>query len=133
MLGFHGETDEEFNITYENLKEINFYHLHVFKYSQRKGTKAAIMDNQIEATIKEERSKKIIELSNKQKKNFQEKYIGKEEIVLWEQEEGEYIKGHTSNYMIVYAKKSNNMQNKMQKVKIESEFKDGLLGIVTKM
>lgn len=64
IVGFPGETDEEFNTTYEFLKEIAFYKMHIFKYSQRKGTKAAVMPNQVDGKIKEERSKKLIELSN---------------------------------------------------------------------
>ena len=63
IVGFPGETDEEFNKTYQFLKEIKFYKMHVFKYSPRKGTKAAVMPNQINGDIKEERSKKLIELS----------------------------------------------------------------------
>ena len=60
IVGFPGETDEEFNTTYEFLKEIAFYKMHIFKYSQRKGTKAAVMPNQVDGKIKEERSKKLI-------------------------------------------------------------------------
>ena len=64
IVGFPGETDDEFNTTYEFLKDIAFYKMHIFKYSQRKGTKAAVMPNQVDGKIKEERSKKLIELSN---------------------------------------------------------------------
>ena len=65
IVGFPGETDEEFNTTYEFLKEIAFYKMHIFKYSQRKGTKAAEMPEQISPEEKEKRSKKLIELSDK--------------------------------------------------------------------
>ena len=57
IVGFPGETDEEFNITYENLEEIKFYKMHIFKYSPRKGTRAAVMPNQIDGNVKEERSR----------------------------------------------------------------------------
>ena len=57
IVGFPGETDEEFNITYENLEEIKFYKMHIFKYSPRKGTRAAVMSNQINGNVKEERSR----------------------------------------------------------------------------
>ena len=70
IVGFPGETEEEFGNTYKFLKEIKFYKIHVFKYSQRKGTKAAVMPNQIDGKIKEQRSKKIIELSD----SIQEEY-----------------------------------------------------------
>ena len=64
IVGFPGETEEEFNETYEFLKKINFYQMHIFKYSPRKGTKAAVMPNQIDGNIKEQRSAKLIELSH---------------------------------------------------------------------
>ena len=73
IVGFPGETDEEFNTTYEFLKEIAFYKMHIFKYSQRKGTKAAVMPNQVDGKIKEERSKKLIELSNENEYNYNKK------------------------------------------------------------
>lgn len=117
IVGFPGETDEEFEITYNYLKKINFYKMHVFKYSQRKGTRAAVMPNQIDGKVKEARSHKLIELSNENEKNFLNEYIGKEIDVLFEQEEGQYTKGHTSNYIIVKAHEKN-IENKIIKVKI---------------
>lgn len=117
IVGFPAETDEEFNTTYEYLKKIKFYKMHVFKYSQRKGTRAAVMPNQIDGNIKEERSHKLIELSNKNEEEFLDRYIGKEVDVLFEQEEDEYIKGHTSNYMVVKVKYEN-IENKTMKVKL---------------
>ena len=65
IVGFPGETEEEFEKTYKFLDEIKFYKMHIFKYSQRKGTKAAVMQNQIPGDIKELRSRRLIELSNK--------------------------------------------------------------------
>ena len=65
IVGFPGETEDEFNTTYNFLKDINFYKMHIFKYSQRHGTKAEKMPNQVDAKIKEERSRKLIELSDK--------------------------------------------------------------------
>ena len=70
IVGFPGETDEEFNKTYELLKRIKLYKIHVFKYSPRQGTKAAVMENQIDGNIKEERSKKLIEMSNKNEAEY---------------------------------------------------------------
>ena len=98
IVGFPGETDEEFEKTYNFLKEIDFYKMHIFKYSQRKGTKAAVMPNQIDGNIKEQRSRRLIELSDENEKRHNEKYIGKKVKVLFEEKEGEYIKGHTTNY-----------------------------------
>lgn len=89
IVGFPGETEEEFNKTYEFLKEIKFYKMHVFKYSPRSGTVAAKMPNQIDGNIKEERSNKLIELSDENEKEYNQKYIGKEVEVLLEEREGE--------------------------------------------
>ena len=95
IVGFPGETEEEFNITYDFLKEINFYKMHVFKYSPRHGTKAEKMPNQIDGNIKEERSKKLIELSDKNEINQNKRYINKNLDVLIEEFEEGYYKGHT--------------------------------------
>mgnify|MGYP000728946182 FL=1 len=116
IVGFPGETEEEFNKTYEFLKEIKFYKMHVFKYSPRSGTVAAKMPNQIDGNIKEERSNKLIELSDKNEKEYNQKYIGKEVEVLLEEREGEYLKGHTTNYMVVKMKTNENLENTIQKV-----------------
>lgn len=131
IVGFPDETDEEFNTTYKYLKKIKFYKMHVFKYSQRKGTRAAVMPNQIDGNIKEERSHKLIELSNRNEEEFLDRYIGKEVYVLFEQEEGEYIKGHTSNYLVVKAK-GKELENKMLRVKITSREGDELIGKIMK-
>ena len=66
--------------------------MHIFKYSQRKGTKAAVMPNQIDGKIKEERSKKLIELSNENELEYNKSYIGKKVEVLFEEEKMEFIK-----------------------------------------
>ena len=127
IVGFPAETEEEFNTTYEYLKKIKFYKMHVFKYSQRKGTRAAVMQKQIDGNIKEERSHKLIELSNKNEEEFLNEYISKEVDVLFEQEENEYIKGHTSNYLVVKVK-AKELENKMLKVKIVSREGYELIG-----
>lgn len=119
IVGFPGETDEEFNITCENLEKINFYRMHIFKYSPRKGTKAAVMPNQIDGNVKEQRSNKLIEMSNKNEFEKNKSYIGKEVEVLFEEAEGEYVKGHTTNYMNVKVKSDiGDIENKIIKVKI---------------
>lgn len=119
IVGFPGETEQEFQTTYEFLKEIKFYKMHVFPYSQRKGTKAAIMPNQVDAKIKEQRSRMLIELSNKNEKNFLEKYIGEKVEVLFEQEENEWIKGHTKNYIEVKVPKTEVNENEIKIVKVQ--------------
>ncbi len=128
IVGFPGETDEEFNTTYEFLKEIAFYKMHIFKYSQRKGTKAAVMPNQVDGKIKEERSKKLIELSNENEYNYNRKHIGKQVEVLFEEREGEYLKGHTTNYIVVKHKTDkNDLINKIAKVTVSEAKQDCLM------
>ena len=122
IVGFPGETDEEFNITYENLEEIKFYKMHIFKYSPRKGTRAAVMPNQIDGNVKEERSRKLIELSDNNEKEYNKQYIGKEVEVLFEEphlENGRrYMKGHTTNYLVVKVETNENWENEIKQVKI---------------
>ena len=128
IVGFPGETEEEFNMTYEFLKEIAFYKMHVFKYSQRKGTKAAVMPNQIDGKVKEERSKKLIELSNENEYNYNKKYIGREVEVLFEEREGEYLKGHTTNYIVVKHKTDkDDLINKIATVRVSEAKQECLI------
>lgn len=116
IVGFPGETEAEFEQTYEYLKKIAFYKMHVFKYSPRKGTKAAVMPNQVDGNIKEERSKRLITLSDENEKKYNQQYIGKTVEVLFEDEHVEngetYIKGHTTNYIVVKVKQ--NLDNKIE-------------------
>ena len=129
IVGFPQETEEEFEKTYKFLKEVKFYKMHIFKYSQRKGTKAAIMDGQIDGKIKEERSQKLIELSNKNEEEYNKRYIGKIVEVLWEEEKNGYYQGHTKNYIQACCKKEKYMkdeeiENKIIKAKCKEVKKD---------
>ena len=101
IVGFPGETEQEFEQTYQFLKEIKFYKMHIFKYSQRIGTVAATMPNQIDGKVKEERSKRLIELSNKNELEYNKTYVGKTVEVLFEEEKDGMNRGHTQNYMVV--------------------------------
>jgi threonylcarbamoyladenosine tRNA methylthiotransferase MtaB len=117
IVGFPGETEEEFNKTYEFLKEIAFYKMHIFKYSPREGTPASKMPNQIDGNIKEQRSQKLIELSNQNQTNYNKNYIGKEIEVLFEEKHGKYWSGYTKNYIKVNVNSDENLENKAIKVK----------------
>ena len=128
IVGFPGETEEEFEKTYKFLDEIKFYKMHIFKYSQRKGTKAAVMTNQIPGDIKELRSRRLIELSNKNEFEINEKYIGKKVEVLFEEEKEGVFKGHTANYILVYCKdEKENLSNKIQEVECIQNLNDHIL------
>lgn len=118
IVGFPEESEEEFETTYKFLEKIKFYKMHVFKYSPRKGTKAAEMKNQISGNVKEERSKRLLELSDKKENEYLDKYIGKEVEVLFEEQDGEYYKGHTANYIMVKFKENKDISNQIIKVKI---------------
>ena len=129
IVGFPGETENEFERTYEFLKEINFYKMHVFKYSRRDGTKAATMPNQIAPNIQEERSKKLISLSNKNQQIYNESYVGKTVQVLFEEASKGYIKGHTQNYLVVNIKENiEKFHNQIVPVKITSILGEELIG-----
>ena len=123
IVGFPGETDEEFAKTYKFLEEIDFYRLHVFKYSPRRGTVAEKMPNQIDGNKKEERSNKLIELSNSTENKHNQSYIGKTVKVLFEEFEDGFFKGHTTNYMMVKVageeERSDKFVNKILDVKIK--------------
>ena len=129
IVGFPGETEEEFEKTYKFLKEINFYKMHVFKYSKRDGTKAAIMPNQIAPNIQEERSRRLIDLSNENQKKYNEAYIGKTVQVLFEEKSNGYIKGHTQNYLVVNISGNiEKLHNQIVQVQITSKLGEELLG-----
>ncbi len=128
IVGFPGETEKEFKSTYNFLSKIKFMKMHIFKYSQRNGTKAAIMENQIDGNKKEERSNILIELSDKNEKEFMENYIGKEVPVLFEQIIGENIEGHTKNYITVKVPKNEAVDNEIKTVKINKFENLALIG-----
>ena len=106
IVGFPGETDEEFAITRKYLEEINFFEMHVFKYSRRKGTIADRMENQIPDSVKSERSDVLIELDEELSRAYRESFTGSAEEVLVEEyvECGgiKYAVGHTKRYVKVY-------------------------------
>lgn len=118
IVGFPEESEEEFETTYKFLKEIKFYKMHIFKYSERKGTKAAEMKNQIPANIKEQRSKILLELSDKNENEYLDKYLGKKVDVLFEEQDGKHYKGHTANYIMVNLETDKDVSNKIVTVEI---------------
>ena len=117
IVGFPGETEEEFNKTYEFLKEIKFYKMHVFKYSPREGTPAATMPNQVDGNIKEQRSQKLIELSDKNQEEYNKIYLSKPVEVLFEEQKDGMWTGYTTNYIKVSIKSDGNLENEIKLVK----------------
>ena len=130
IVGFPNETDEDFEQTYDFLKSIKFYKMHVFKYSQREGTVAAKMKNQVSPEKKEERSKRLLKLSSDNEKDYLNEYVGKDVKVLFEEQDGEFVKGHTDNYIVVEAKGSEENLNKILTVHVEQSGEEKLVGIL---
>ena len=121
IVGFPGETTQEFNETYKFLDEISFSKMHIFKYSPRKGTPASKYPGQIDAAIKEERSNILLELSNRKEAEFNSKYIGNAMQVLFEQEskyDENYLEGHTENFIRVAANVGRDSINQIIEVKL---------------
>ena len=117
IVGFPNESEHDFNDTYEFIKKVNFSKIHVFPYSRRKGTKADLMENQIPEPIKKERVRKILELSKELELDYMNKHINKELEILVEKYENGIIFGHTSNYIGIKAKGTEEDINKIIKVK----------------
>ena len=116
IVGFPGETEEEFNDTYNFLEDIAFYKMHIFKYSKRDGTVAAKMPNQVDGKIKEERSQKLIELSDKNQEEYNKIYFSKPQEVLFEEQKDGVWTGYTSNYVKVFYQSDENLENKILKI-----------------
>ena len=131
LVGFPGETNEEFDKTYEFLKDIELTHMHVFKYSPRKGTPAATMENQVDPSTKHDRSEKLLQLNEENFNKFGQKMLDKEFNVLFEQKVGDNkYEGLTENYVKVIVESDNDISEQILKVKIKdvkNEFLEGIL------
>ena len=125
IVGFPGETDEEFEQTYNFIKKVNYSELHVFPYSPRKNTPAAKMKDQVKDQIKHERTNRLLELSKELNRNFALKQIGKSLKVLFEKREGDYLIGHASDYLKVKVKTDADLIGEIVDIKIDKY--DGIL------
>ena len=131
IVGFPGETEEEFEQTKAYLEHIHFYEMHIFKYSKRKGTRAAVMPDQIDEQIKAVRSEKLIALGHDMSKEFRKFYIGKNEEVLFEEKavigDKEYFVGYTKEYVKVAKKTDENLENQIVSGRISGMLTDEIL------
>lgn len=119
MVGFPGETDEEFKETINFIKKVDFAQMHVFAYSKRPGTRAALMHGQVENKIKKRRSFEVIKIANEMQENFLNSQIGSTLEVLFETEYvHNYYQGHSKNYLNVIVKSDENICGKIKNVKI---------------
>lgn len=120
IVGFPGETEEEFNETIETIKKVEFTKLHVFPYSRRKGTKADEMENQIDERVKKDRVKILMNLSKELEEKYMNKFLNKEVIFIPEVRKGDFLIGHTGNYLQVKFKTNEDLLGTDVKAKIDS-------------
>ena len=133
MVGFPGETDEEFAETVEFVKRISFADAHIFQYSPRKGTPAASFPNQVPPETKEKRSKIIAEITSESSLKFKQRFIDSTAEVLFEHrchDKRGYYEGKTGNYLTVTAASGEDISGKFAKVKLQKITKDGIEGII---
>lgn len=131
IVGFPGETEEEFEQTKAYLEHIHFYEMHIFKYSKRKGTRAAVMPDQIDEQVKAARSEKLIALGHDMSKEFRKFYIGKNEEALFEEKavigDKEYFVGYTKEYVKVAKETAENLENQIVSGRISGMLTDEIL------
>ena len=122
IVGFPGETEEEFAQSKAFVDKIDFYETHIFKYSKRAGTKAAVMENQVPEEIKTKRSNELLELNRQKMEAYEEKLVGTMQEVLMEEsieKDGEiYQVGHTKEYVKISLKTDENLSNQIVSVEI---------------
>jgi len=128
IVGFPGESEDEFLNTLEGVRKIGFYEVHAFKYSKRKWTRAATMENQVNGNISQRRSEELIALATKQKIEYMSSYIGKELEVLFESFDDGYLYGYTKNYIKIKIMGDIKYLGKCMKVKMENIENEMLIG-----
>lgn len=125
IVGFPGETEEEFEESRSFVDKLNFYETHIFKYSKREGTKAAVMENQLPEPVKAERSNILIEMSRQKQAAYEKSFLGKEVEVLVEERamvQGKEVQvGHTKEYIKIALDSEENLQNKIVKVRLGND------------
>ena len=132
IVGFPGETLEEFNETVDTIKRIKFTKLHVFPYSRRKGTEADLMDNQISEQVKKERVRELLDLSKELEIEYMNKFIDKEMVFIPEIKKDDYLIGHTGNYLQIKMPCENNMIGKDVKVLLKRVEYPYIIGEIAK-
>ncbi|HJD03027.1 MAG: tRNA (N(6)-L-threonylcarbamoyladenosine(37)-C(2))-methylthiotransferase MtaB [Mediterraneibacter sp.] len=125
IVGFPGETEEEFRQSMEFVDKVDFYETHIFKYSRREGTKAAVMENQVSEQVKAQRSALMISLGEKKRRAYEESFVGSEVEVLVEEPDvidGRKVQtGHTKEYIKVALESGEDLRNQIVKVRIDND------------
>lgn len=131
IVGFPGETEEEFQETKEFLEKVQFYETHIFKYSRRKGTRAAVMENQVIDQKKTERSNLLMALDRENREKYEDARKGREDEVLFEELvtlDGEaFYTGHTKEYRKLAILAEEDYTNRILKVRVGDKRKQGIL------
>ena len=127
IVGFPGETEEEFRQSLEFIRKCAFAGMHIFPYSRRPGTPAADMPGQLGNDVKEERSRAAIAVAREMNRSYRESLVGTLQEVLFEEEEGAFSTGHARNYIRVWAE-GKGLHNRIRSVRITGLYQDGLLG-----
>ncbi len=131
IVGFPGETEEDFMDCYNFIKKVGFSELHVFPYSKREGTPAATMPNQVDGNVKKDRVKRLINLSKELWIDYSKKFIGSiEEVIVETKYMDDYVIGHSSNYLKVLLPCDLSLLRHRVKVKIESQDGEYVIGSV---
>ncbi len=128
IVGFPGETDGEFEESYDFCQRLGFARIHVFPYSPRRGTEAAQFPHPVVSQIKKQRSQKMLALAQDSAQNFRRQFLGKVMPILWEKQSDGIWSGLTANYIKVYTKSDENLTNKLQTVKLVEVSGDGVWG-----
>jgi threonylcarbamoyladenosine tRNA methylthiotransferase MtaB len=128
IVGFPGESDDEFEESYRFCKDMEFARIHVFTFSPRPGTQAAEMKEQVSSIVKKERSREMLALAEESAGDFRKRFMGRTMPVLWEQKTNNIWSGLSANYIRVYTKSTEDLSNKITEVKLEKLYKDGVWG-----
>ncbi len=129
IVGFPGETEAEFEESFEFCRQMQFSRIHVFAYSPRQGTEAALMPDRVGDRVKRERSQRMLALAKDSAQSFRRRFLGKTVKVLWEKQTGGIWSGLTDNYIRVYTRSSEDLTNKLLLVKMTELFnRDGVWG-----
>ena len=135
MVGFPGETDDEFEATYRFLKQLELSNMHVFKFSPRKGTPAAEYKDQVNAKTKDIRSRVLLDLAAVLRKNFHDRFLGKSLEVLYQQKSSQpegYYEGLTGNYIRVLVPTREDLNNRLAETRLVKTGRDFMIGEIVK-
>lgn len=131
IVGFPGETEEEFEVTRKFLQDIDFAQMHIFKYSPRQGTRAQRMPDQVKSQIKKQRSHNLMELENKMRQDYMSSFIGREEKILVEEtieiNGTSYQVGHNERYVKIALETDEDLVNQIVNIKVKDKLNDDIM------